>query len=160
MRQQLVRILVVLGVTISCIALWIRVVPDPKIAYYQNEVPVMQVEAARIPGVTFRGVYDPHYNDELNPYVILDVHGRGLLVLFHPDRTSFTGGGPLNVVGVGDCEHAENFSVQRTSATFEDVQFATVAELVAQYDQVYKAATRGACTRWVWEDNTSLTDYR
>lgn len=67
--------------------------------YYHWEVPRMRTAIAELPRVTFRGIYDPQNIGEVDPHVILEVEQHGLLVLYAPDYTSFTGGGAINCCG-------------------------------------------------------------
>ena len=113
------------------------------------ELELMKREVANIPGLTFVGVRDFGAPGEPDPELVLLVEGKGMLVLYEPDLSSFTGDGSIVVSGIGHCAKTANLVL--TSGRNHHVHglsFSTVKELIASYDAVYQyVLANGYCVR-------------
>jgi hypothetical protein len=92
------------------------------------------MEAAKLPGVTFRGIHNsasPGSQEALN--IILGIDGKGDIALLQPTRASFTDGGPLRLVGIGPCGATPVLHLTM-DPTFADLRILTVADIVVNYD--------------------------
>lgn len=156
MIKYILRILSIIGIGLVGMLCVVFVIGSPQLEayqYYYWKVPQMRTLLAQLPEVTFQGIYDPQNIDEVNPYMILDVRHHGLLVLYAPTPSSFTGGGSLIVAAIGNCKYINNFAVGQNYHTVAGLQFANVANLLEHYDAVYDAAKQRDCTNMEWYPN-------
>lgn len=71
--------------------------------------------------------------DEMNVLATLYIEGKGELVLYSPTRASFTGGGPIHIRSIKDCQLEVDYTY------YTHLRFNTVAEVVENYDAVYES---------------------
>lgn len=141
------RFAVNLLLALSMVLLWIEY--GVSAYYYGVELPLIKWEVSRTPRVSFQAVVDRSAPGEFSPDVVLFVQGQGPLVLSEPALSSFTGGGPIVIAGIGDCERSANLIVTGGASHYPDLSFFTVSELVENYDRVYqRIVTDGSCFRW------------
>lgn len=128
--------LVLLGLVVIGCALVLLIVPQfilrlPKWVYLYRELPLVEAEVRKMPGVSIQQVVDLGPYDEVNVYVWLQIEGKGRLVLGEPTRDSFTGGGYIYIREIKDC------ATLLSSPPNPPWRFNTVKEVIEKYDEIY-----------------------
>lgn len=138
---------VILLLALSVVVLWIQY--GVSAYYYGIELPLIRWEVSRMSNASLQDVVDLSPPGEFSVYIVLAIPGKGLLILSEPTRSSFTGGGPIVIAGIGDCERSTNLIVTGGRSRYPDLSFHTVSELVENYDRVYqRITTNGYCFKW------------
>lgn len=138
---------IILGVLLALPMIgWNVLVYGPPLYYRWVEVPAVQREVQQLSGVTWRGIRNLNTTETPSYDVLLDVQHKGVIGLWEPTRASFTGGGPLVIVAIGDCVHTPVLGVDSRTGGFQGFRFQTVMDVVNNYDAIYQAVlAKGYC---------------
>jgi hypothetical protein len=141
------RLIIILSVVIALpIIGWNVLIHGPPLYYRWVAIPTIQREAQKLPGVTWRGIRNLNTTESPRYDILLSVHHKGVIALWEPTQASFSGGGPLAVVAIGDCVHTPILWVDQGTGSFNGFGFDTVADVVNNYDLIYQAVqAKGYC---------------
>ena len=139
------RLLILLATCVSCALLavyaWQHSVFGPRPE--REDLPLIAEEVKRLGGVSIVEVTDVSPPDEAEVYLTLAIEGKGPITLYNATLESFTGGGRLHIISIGDCRqpryHADSYD-------YPELRVTTVKELIDKYDLIYaRLLQEGRC---------------
>jgi len=128
-RRFVVFLALVVGALL--IALYYAMVTyDPGADYLRYEMPLVEAEVTKVPGLSIARVENVGPHDEKNIYVTFVISGKGTLTLKNPTHESFTGGGYIYIREIDGCR------TSLPSPPSAPWRFNTVAEVIEKYDAI------------------------
>jgi hypothetical protein len=133
-------------IILSCIACAPNQAPliyllDPNPA--REELPLIKEQVGQMQGVSIDEITDIGPDDEHNIYLTLAIEGKGRITLYNATLKSFTGGGPIIFVRIGDCE-VHPLYLENLDRFYPDLHFNTVSEAVENYARIYERLRQNA----------------
>jgi hypothetical protein len=129
---------------------WVFVAYDlhpKKLSYLIGELPMIFWEVNKLSGAFLKSIDDERVLGETMIRLNLEVDGKGPLVFLTPRISSFTGGGPLQIIVINKCRMG-GLGVAGKTWEFQGEKFVTntIQDVVDYYVEIQRVAlNKGLC---------------